>query len=388
MKERMKRIAALCLVSTLAMGTVLPVQAETVQDAQKQVDELQQQKDSVQAEKNSVEEELKKIATQMEETQKKLDAKQAEITQAEEDLVQAKVEENTQYQSMKIRIKYMYENGNTEFIEVLAESENISDFLNKTEYISQLSTYDRDKLKEFQKTVKVVEEQEAALQTEYQELNTLQTDLVDQQTQAQNLLKEKDVKLADLSSQLGSKMETLQKLVEEEKRRQEEAEAAKQQQQQIQQQMQQQNPPATGGGSVVTPPSSGNVSSGSGYFTHPCPGMTYQSSYFGEIREFEIGGHKGNDYAAPVGTPTYAAAAGRVIIAGYSSSAGNWVVIDHGNGLVTKYMHHSSICVSAGQYVERGQQIGAVGSTGQSTGPHLHFQVEKNGVAVSPDQYF
>ena len=328
MRERMKRIAALCLVSTLAMGTVLPVQAETVQDAQKQVDELQQQKDSVQAEKNSV------------------DAKQAEITQAEEDLVQAKVEENTQYQSMKIRIKYMYENGNTEFIEVLAESENISDFLNKTEYISQLSTYDRDKLKEFQETVKAVEEQEAALQAEYQELNTLQTDLVDQQTQAQNLLKEKDVKLADLSSQLGSKMETLQKLVAEEKRRQEEAEAAKQQQQQ----QQQQNLPA-GGGSVVAPPTSGNVSSGSGYFTHPCPGMTYQSSYFGEIREFEIGGHKGNDYAAPVGTPTYAAAAGRVIIAGYSSSAGNWVVIDHGNGLVTKYMHHSSICVSAGQYV-------------------------------------
>ena len=384
MKERMKRIAALCLVSALAMGTVLPVQAETVQDAQKQVDELQQQKDSVQAEKNSVEEELKKIATQMEATQKKQDEKQAEITQAEEDLVQAKVEENTQYQSMKIRIKYMYENGNTEFIEVLADSENISDFLNKTEYISQLSTYDRDKLKEFQKTVKAVEEQEAALQAEYQELNTLQTDLVNQQTQAQNLLKEKDVKLADLSSQLGSKMETLQKLVAEEKRRQEEAEAAKQQQQQ---QQQQQNPPA-GGGSVVAPPTSGNVSSGNGYFTHPCPGMTYQSSYFGEIREFEIGGHKGNDYAAPVGTPTYAAAAGRVIIAGYSSSAGNWVVIDHGNGLVTKYMHHSSICVSAGQYVERGQQIGAVGSTGQSTGPHLHFQVEKNGVAVSPDQYF
>ena len=259
MRERMKRIAALCLVSTLAMGTVLPVQAETVQDAQKQVDELQQQKDSVQAEKNSVEEELKKIAAQMEETQKKLDAKQAEITQAEEDLVQAKVEENTQYQSMKIRIKYMYENGNTEFIEVLAESENISDFLNKTEYISQLSTYDRDKLKEFQETVKAVEEQEAALQAEYQELNTLQTDLVDQQTQAQNLLKEKDVKLADLSSQLGSKMETLQKLVAEEKSRQEEAEAAKQQQQQ----QQQQNLPA-GGGSVVAPPTSGNVSSGSG----------------------------------------------------------------------------------------------------------------------------
>ena len=97
--------------------------------------------------------------------------------------------------------------------------------------------------------------------------------------------------------------------------------------------------------------------------------------------------HTGVDISAPNGTPIYAAKPGTVIIAGYSSSAGNWVVIDHGNGLVTKYMHHSSICVSAGQYVERGQQIGAVGSTGQSTGPHLHFQVELNGTAVNPNTY-
>ncbi len=135
-----------------------------------------------------------------------------------------------------------------------------------------------------------------------------------------------------------------------------------------------------GGGDVVI--------SGNGQFTHPCPGMTCQTSYFGEIREFEVGGHKGNDYAAPVGTPTYAAAAGTVIIAGWSDSAGNWVVIDHGGGLTTKYMHHSRILVSAGQTVEKGQQIGEVGSTGQSTGPHLHFQVEVNGVAVNPDDYY
>lgn len=184
-------MTALCLAAALSVGTVLPVHAETVQDAQNAVDQLQQQKDSVQAEKTTVETELKKIAEEMEKTQSKLDAKQAEITEAEENLVQAKVEENTQYQSMKIRIKYMYENGNMEFIEVLADSENISDFLNKTEYISKLSEYDRDKLKEFQKTVKAVEEQEAALQKEYEELNTLQTDLVNQQTQAQTLLKER-----------------------------------------------------------------------------------------------------------------------------------------------------------------------------------------------------
>ena len=144
---------------------------------------------------------------------------------------------------------------------------------------------------------------------------------------------------------------------------------------------------SSNGSSSSRPASSGNVVSGSGYFTHPCPGMTYQSSYFGEVRSFDPRPHKGNDYAAPTGTPTYAAAAGTVITAGWSNSAGNWVVISHGNGLVTKYMHHSSICVSAGQRVEKGQQIGYVGSTGYSTGAHLHFQVELNGTPVNPNNY-
>lgn len=139
--------------------------------------------------------------------------------------------------------------------------------------------------------------------------------------------------------------------------------------------------------SVTTNGSGAPVVNGNGYFTHPCPGMTQQTSYFGEVRSFDPTPHKGNDYAAPAGTPTYAAADGTVITAGWSNSAGNWVVIDHGNGLVTKYMHHSEILVSAGQTVKKGQQIGKVGSTGYSTGAHLHFQVELNGVAVNPDEY-
>lgn len=375
MARRKKRWLGICLAAALLAGTAVPAQAETIEDAQKQVDELQKQKDAAEAQKDSFEARLKTIASDMEDTQKKLETKQAEIDQAEAELVQAKVDENTQYQSMKMRIKFMYEKGNIEFLEVLADSEDIGDFLNKTEYISQISEYDREKLEEFQKTVKKVQEQEEALQNEYAELNKLQNKLVDDQNQVQALLKENEVKLSDLGSQLNSKMQTLQALVEEEQRRQAEAEAAKE--------AAEQGP--SGGGYV--PPSGGNVVSGNGYFTHPCPGYSYQSSYFGEIREFEVGGHKGHDYAAPTGTPTYAAAAGRVIIANYSSSAGNWVVIDHGNGLTTKYMHHSAICVSAGQYVEKGQQIGYVGSTGQSTGPHLHFQVEENYVPVNPDKY-
>ena len=118
--------------------------------------------------------------------------------------------------------------------------------------------------------------------------------------------------------------------------------------------------------------------------------MSYQSSYFGEVRT-SIGDpvpHKGHDYAAPAGTPIYAAAAGTVITAGYSYSAGYWVVINHGNGLVSKYMHmYAMPAVSAGQRVAKGQYIGGVGTTGQSTGNHLHFQVEVYGVPVNPSKY-
>lgn len=132
-----------------------------------------------------------------------------------------------------------------------------------------------------------------------------------------------------------------------------------------------------------------SVLMGSGYFTHPCPGAAL-SSGFG-YRSFDGSFHKGVDLAAGEGTPYYAADSGTVMYAtndgGYNGGAGNWVVISHGNGIVTKYMHSSAVFVSPGQYVERGQNIGAVGNTGQSFGAHLHFQVEVGGVAVNPLNY-
>ena len=131
------------------------------------------------------------------------------------------------------------------------------------------------------------------------------------------------------------------------------------------------------------------VVSGNGTFTHPCP-AGYISSTFG-YRTQPIAGastnHKGIDFAAATGTPIYAAAAGTVISAGYAGNAGNLLVINHGNGLLTYYMHCSKIYVSAGQKVSKGQNVAAVGTTGNSTGPHLHFQVELNNVPVNPDLY-
>jgi len=141
----------------------------------------------------------------------------------------------------------------------------------------------------------------------------------------------------------------------------------------------------TGGSS-----SPGNdVVSGNGMLSNPCPGGSL-SSGFG-YRDFDSSFHKGIDLAAPEGTPYYAAADGTVIWAtydgGWNGGAGNWIVIAHGNGLVTKYMHSSAVYVRPGQTVTQGQNIGAVGNTGNSFGAHLHFQVEVNGVAVNPFNY-
>ncbi len=123
-----------------------------------------------------------------------------------------------------------------------------------------------------------------------------------------------------------------------------------------------------------------------GRFANPCPGSSI-SSTFG-YRTFDHSFHKGLDMGTGTeNIPTYAAEAGVVTFAGEAGSAGNLIIIDHGDGLVTKYMHHEEIYVEKDQKVEKGQQIGLSGTTGYSTGNHLHFQVEENGRAVDPIKY-
>ena len=143
MNKRTKRILSGGLIFVMSFGMVINVNATTIDEAQQKADALEQQKSTAEAEKNSLNTQLNTILGEMEDAQTKLADKQTEIEEAEEALVQAKVEENTQYQSMKKRIKYMYENGNSQVIELLMESENIGEFLNKAEYISQISEYDR-----------------------------------------------------------------------------------------------------------------------------------------------------------------------------------------------------------------------------------------------------
>lgn len=132
------------------------------------------------------------------------------------------------------------------------------------------------------------------------------------------------------------------------------------------------------------------VSLGDISFTWPCPASGRITSGFGGRKSPTKGAssnHQGIDISAPTGTSIVAAAAGEVVIATYSSSAGNYVMISHGGGVYTVYMHASSLLVSQGQSVKKGQTIAKVGSTGYSTGSHLHFGVRVNGSYVNPTKY-
>ena len=111
------------------------------------------------------------------------------------------------------------------------------------------------------------------------------------------------------------------------------------------------------------------------------------SSRFGSKSSIRGGAHTGLDIAASKGTPIKAAASGNVVFAGYKGSYGNLVVIEHSNGVQTYYGHCSALYISAGQSVSQGETIAAVGSTGNSTGPHLHLEIRVNGVAYNPQNY-
>lgn len=369
-----KRLVSMLLVLTLAFGMTLQVEASSIEETKKKGEALEAEKSSVEAEKAELANQLNALITKMDETTAKLQTKQQEILEKRDELIEAQIDEREQYENMKKRIKYMYENGNTQFIEILLESKSIGDFINNAEYISQISEYDRNMLIEFQNTVKLVEEQKAVLENEEAEIEALQVELQAQQDEVSTLIAEKAAEISDLDIAIGenaAKLKALQEEAAKQERLRQEALAAK-------------NNPSGGGsaGASITPSGSGVLS------CWPCNGSL--TSGFGARNAPGAGAstyHRGVDFGASEGSAIYAAGSGRVAFVGNDNARGNYVDIDHGNGLKTRYQHCSAIYVSTGQSVSAGQNIAAVGQTGISFGAHLHFEVHVNGSAVNPMNY-
>lgn len=365
--KRTSRILCLLLAGILCFTTVSTVRADDISETEEEKKELEEAKKKAEQEKEDLANQLNAIAAEMEETQTKLDAKQVELIEAQDELDVARIDEHEQYESMKLRIKFMYEHGDTEMLEMLLEAKSIGDFLNKAEYIQQVSDYDRQMLIEFQNIVKDIEEKEAKLKEEEAELEELRDQLLSKEDEVENLLAQANTTLDDIESDLKATTARLNKLIKEANEKKNQAPA--------------------GGGSAGASQIIGN-----GVLAWPTTSQRI-TSYYGN-RVAPVAGatswHDAIDIGASVGTPVYAVADGTVITArdGYNGGRGIYIMVDHGNGLVTRYQHLSAMYVSVGQKVSKGQNIAAVGNTGASSGPHLDFAIYVNGATVDPLTYY
>ena len=380
--KKMPRVAlGMALVAVLSCSTVYTSsfvsRADNIDDAKKQKEEAENNKDNAQDvldsindkinEVNSAIEELDAqvtdVQTKITEKQKECDALNTEIDETNVKLDDAKANEEKQYEAMKVRIQFLYENGDVEYLDTLMSSSSFSDMLNKSEYVEQLSNYDQIQLDDLINTRKNIETYEATLEKDLKEVEVAQTELEVQETTLNDLIGQKQTEMNKYKDDAGTQEAIVAKYAKE----MEAAEAL-----------------------IAKYEEAGGQYDPSGYagrLMWPATQGTRISSPFGR-RSAPVAGastfHKGIDIPCPSGSDIVAAESGTVLIATYSSSAGNYVMINHGNGIMTVYMHNSQLCVSVGQQVSKGQVIAKAGSTGYSTGPHCHFGVKLNGEYVNP----
>lgn len=314
------------------------------------------------------------IQQKIEDLKGKIEEKEAELVETQAQLELAIENQENQYAAMKERIKFMYESGDSLYMELIFSSESFGEMLNKAEYIESLSAYDRKMLDEYVATRKLIElykeqleedkayleEAKAGVENEEASLNALISEKQRTIEAVTNDISSKEAAIAEYEADIKEQNETiamLEKVVAEEK-----AKLA----------------------------AENNRRYDGGMFAWPAPSYTRISDDYGNrmhpilnVNKF----HNGIDLAAPGGSPILAAYDGEVVAADYSGSMGNYVMIDHGDGLYTIYMHASALYVSKGTTVSKGQKIAAVGTTGRSTGNHLHFSVRLNGSYVSPWNY-
>lgn len=340
--------------------------------AQQTIKDLKESQGDIQDKVAELNRQLINISARISELENQLTQKSEDIVAAQEELEAAKQREAQQYEDMKERIRFMYENGDSSYLEILLSAQSLPELLNAAEYISQIQSYDRQKLTEYEQTVQMITDLEASLEQEYEELQVLKESVENEKATVAALMRQKEDELAGLADDIAdaqseadyyeAEIQAQEELIAAIKRAEAEKAAA----------------------GIVDNPYSG------GAFLWPCPSSTRITSNYGPRTAPTSGAssyHQGIDIGAAHGADIVAAADGTVRAATSSSAAGNYVMIDHGGGLYSVYMHASELLVSPGQQVSAGQVIARVGSTGISTAPHLHFGVSLNGSYVSPWGY-
>ena len=424
MKQSLKK--GLCYIGVVAvLVSMVPKghgsEAQAAQSYQSAIDKAKKEKEeleklkkeaadriaALEADKKSTEEYIKKVDEELNLAYSEMEELKQDIAECELNLKAASLEleeairtKENQYATMKARIKYMYEHGEASFWEILTGAEDLEDLLNQVEYRSQIAAYDDKLLKRYEASCEEVAKKEESYELAWVDLNARKDA---QQVQIDNLgilvankaaymeqltstlgiteeqyfefyeeIESKELQIADLEEKERKRIEE-----EERKRREEEERLRREEEERKRREEELKKLGLTDETSVdnmIWPfPGDPNIYSYFGYRTSPITGK----------KEY----HSGIDIGGAYGADIVASLAGVVTKATWSSMNGNHVVIDHGNGATTHYLHASKLLVKAGDKVKQGQVIMKCGSTGWSTGPHLHFTIRINGAAVDPCKY-
>lgn len=336
--------------------------AKSSSEIQKEKQNKEKQLNEKKSASQKLAEEIKKSISDIEAYDEEIGKKENEIEIIERDLEKAIEECDIQEESYFTRVKLMVEEGETSYLEIILDSSSFADLFERIEIINAVAEYDQNLWNE--------------LKAKRDEIQQKRDELVRQKEELERMKSESEAKRVNLENKLKENKAVTEKIVADIAK----LEADFQRQRQIEEQAwshANSNTSQTAkfvGGKFVFPINTRYISSYFGYRIHPI----YKTRRM----------HTGVDIGGAMGESIYAANDGTVIVSGYNSGGyGNYIMIDHGGGIVTLYAHNSSNGVKVGQKVTRGQVIGQVGSTGASTGPHLHFEVRVNGSPVNPLPY-
>lgn len=391
-------------------------------EAEKLKEEYSQKKENIEQYIVELDSEMNEISLRLFDLQNEIERTEEELEQTRKEVEEAKRREEEQYETMKKRVKYVYENGTITFADVLLNSGSISDILNQAEYVAKIQEYDNSLLDRYEAAKEERIEHEAYLEASLEELKVMREQAELDQNTVSELIALKAAQIEELCEELNVTDELLFDYIEEisssemdieaikeeeiarqedlERRRKEEEERRRREEEERRRREEEARKAAEEAAKLASQKKydkeaiKGVVLTDETDPEHmiwPLPGDYSTFSRFG-YRVAPIAGastyHKGWDIGGEFGAPIVAVLAGTVTIAQLNNpSAGNYVRIDHGNGYVTSYCHCSRLLVSEGEYVQQGETIGLVGSTGVSTSPHLHFGILKDGDYIDPEPY-
>lgn len=357
--------------------------------AAQRTENMNEMKDVV-GQKNIIDQEIALLYDQVDVINQQISVYNTQIADKQEELELAEDRLAFLNEKNKERIRAMEEDGAVSYWSVLFKANSFSDLLDRLNMIAEIAAADQRRLDEMSqvaeriaKVKEELEQQKAGLQETKLELDASQAELEEKRAQADELLAELNIKGETFDAMIGIAEEENTKLLEELAKLEVELDEAEEREYQQWLAQQQASKPSGGNGG-------GNAGGGgSGEWRVPCSYIRLTSPFGYRIHPIygDWRFHSGVDLAGPLNTPIYATCSGVVKAATYNGSAGNYVSIDHMDGFSSTYMHMTRYVVGVGDWVAAGDLIGYMGSTGASTGSHLHFSVYKNGTAVNPCDY-